>query len=246
MTKLAIIADIHGNVDALKAVLNDIERNTVDGILNLGDHFSGPLAAAETADLLMAHDFMTIRGNHERELLETDPSQMGTSDKIAYNQLPATAMEWIKSQPSTHQYSQDIFMCHANPHNDLDYFLEQVLSDGTVTLNSESAIAEMAGNINSQIILCGHTHIPRVVSNGTQLIINPGSVGCPAYSDETPFPHRCETGSPEARYAIIENINGIWQTSLHAVSYDASRMIKLAEKNGSYEWAQALLKGRVA
>ena len=48
-TRFAVIADIHGNADALSAVLADIDRRGIGTVVNLGDHFSGPLAAAETA-----------------------------------------------------------------------------------------------------------------------------------------------------------------------------------------------------
>ncbi len=67
--KIAIISDIHGNLPALRAVLADIARQCVDQTVNLGDSLSGPLQPAETADLLMAQGFPTIKGNHERQLL---------------------------------------------------------------------------------------------------------------------------------------------------------------------------------
>ena len=86
--KLAVVSDIHGNLGALHAVLEDIARESVDGIVNLGDILSGPLQPAETADFLMTQSFVTIRGNHERQLLalidgpreRIDP---GTSDGYA-------------------------------------------------------------------------------------------------------------------------------------------------------------------
>ena len=68
--KIAVISDIHGNLAALQAVLEDIERERVDQVVNLGDLLSGPLQPAKTADLLMAKDFVTIAGNHERQLLQ--------------------------------------------------------------------------------------------------------------------------------------------------------------------------------
>lgn len=55
-------------------------------------------------------------------------------------------------------------------------------------------------NIEQKIIVCGHTHIPRVVylANG-KIIINPGSVGLPAYKDELPVMHKMESGTPHAK-----------------------------------------------
>ena len=51
---LAIIADIHGNREALEAVLQDIDRRGIRHIVNLGDHLTDPLDPAGTADLLIA------------------------------------------------------------------------------------------------------------------------------------------------------------------------------------------------
>ncbi|MCA8929406.1 MAG: metallophosphoesterase family protein, partial [Alphaproteobacteria bacterium] len=68
--RFAAIADIHGNLDALEAVLADIAVQGIGDVVNLGDHVSGPMLAAGTADRLMALDFTTIRGDQDRRLLE--------------------------------------------------------------------------------------------------------------------------------------------------------------------------------
>lgn len=245
MTKLAIISDIHGNADALKAVLKDITLENVDDILNLGDHFSGPLAATETAEILMAHNFQTIQGNHDRTLITQDAQDMGLSDRAAYDQLPPQALAWIEALPKTFFFEGEIFMCHGVPENDLDYFLETVLDDGNVVLNTAENIAALASGITAKVILCGHTHIPRIVHNGNQLIINPGSVGLPAYHDDTPAPHNCETGSPHARYAILEARSGLWQASLKSIPYNNERMVELAGKNNRPDWVSTLQSGRI-
>ena len=85
--KLAVLADIRGSSTALAAVLEDMQWLGVSTAVNLGDHFSGPLDALGTAELLMAQDFQSIRGNHDRWLVEKDPSEMGPSDKVANTQL---------------------------------------------------------------------------------------------------------------------------------------------------------------
>ncbi len=69
MTRLAILSDIHGNLPALEAVIADAEAQGCATFINLGDTLSGPLWPAETADFLMARDWPTIAGNHERQLL---------------------------------------------------------------------------------------------------------------------------------------------------------------------------------
>jgi predicted phosphodiesterase len=73
--RLAILADIHGNVLALEAVLTDLEHRRVDEVVNLGDCVSGPLWPRETAQLLMRLDWRTVRGNHDRWVTDWLPEQ---------------------------------------------------------------------------------------------------------------------------------------------------------------------------
>ena len=61
------------------------------------------------------------------------------------------------------------------------------------------------------LILCGHTHLPRVVAlSSGQLVVNPGSVGLPAYADDAPVAHAMQTFSPHASYAILESGPSGW------------------------------------
>jgi hypothetical protein len=76
-----------------------------------------------------------------------------------------------------------------------------------------------------------------------QLIVNPGSVGLPAYDDEIPHRHVIENGAPDARYAIVERMHGAWQAALLAVPYDHESMAQLAEQRGQPDWAHALRTG---
>src|SRR5580700_11870214 len=85
--RIAVIADIHGNLPALEAVLADIQRRGVDRTINLGDCVSGPLWPREVCDLLMASSSLVIRGNHDRWVSKPDPASMGPSDRYAYSHL---------------------------------------------------------------------------------------------------------------------------------------------------------------
>ena len=75
--RIAVVADIHGNVRALRAVMDDLKEVAPDRVINLGDCVSGPLEAAETADLLISLAWTTVRGNHDRQLLDCPVEQMG-------------------------------------------------------------------------------------------------------------------------------------------------------------------------
>lgn len=63
-----------------------------------------------------------------------------------------------------------------------------------------------------------------------RLIVNPGSVGCPAYNDELPYYHKVEAGHPLASYAILEKAAGGWTWQFRTVAYDYMAMSALAAK----------------
>ena len=251
----AVLADIHGNAAALGAVLADMERLGITQAVNLGDHFSGPLDAAKTADLLMARDFPSILGNHDRWMIEQDPSDMGASDKVAFDQLGAHQMDWLKGQPATLTVYGDVLLCHGTPTSDTTYWLERVNADGSVRSATLAEIEREAKGIDASLILCGHTHTPRLVRMPDgRVILNPGSVGCPAYDDDTPVFHLMMTGTPNASYAIAERApqeaphqtpNG-WNITFRSVPYDTGAMVDLAKAHGRDEWAQALESGWIS
>ena len=99
--KIAVISDIHGNRLALEAVLDDIARHKVDGVFNLGDMVSGPLEPNWVADILMDIDIPTVRGNHERDLIEHPPDELNKVDKFAQMQMEARHRGWINALPPT-------------------------------------------------------------------------------------------------------------------------------------------------
>jgi hypothetical protein len=93
--------------------------------------------------------------------------------------------------------------------------------------------------------LCGHTHMPRVVQVGGVLVVNPGSIGMPAYADDGAVPHTIETGTPHARYAVITNGPGkTWSVDLRAVVYDWHRAAEQAATNGRLAVARWTSTGR--
>lgn len=244
--KIAAIADIHGNDLALEAVLADIAAQGIGDVVNLGDHLSGPMNAARTADILRVRDFPSIRGNHDRWLVTLEPAEMGLTDSMAYAELQPHHLDWLRALPATLVHRQELFLCHATPKDDLTYWLEDLTPEGVVHMSSRERIEELAKGIDLPVILCGHTHIPRAVrlADG-RLIVNPGSVGCPGYDDDEPVFHKVETGSPDASYAILEKTDGHWTVAFRRVSYDHMAMSKLARSRGRTAWANALATGWV-
>jgi putative phosphoesterase len=240
--RIAIVSDIHGNLKALEAVVRDIERRSVDAVINLGDSLSGPLMPKETAQFLMAQNWTHLAGNHERQILELN-DRSSRPDKFARSRLSEIELQWIASLPSVMQFSDDVLICHGTPSSDCTSLL-QTAERNASSAEIESRLAGADANTNAALILCGHTHIPRSVRVRTgSLIVNPGSVGHPAYADDYPYPHVVETGSPDARYAIVEKRDGIWTASLFSVPYDHVEMAALAKARDFADWESALLTG---
>ena len=244
--RFAAIADIHGNCAALEAVLDDIASLGIRDIVNLGDCLSGPLEAARAADLLMLLDAVTVRGNHDRYLIETPAGELAPSDAHAHAQLAPRHLDWLRRLPVSAVFREEVLLCHATPQNDNVYWLEQVSPEGHVFLKSLEEIEAIAKGIEQPLILCGHSHIPRAVQLSVgQLIVNPGSVGCPAYDDDTPYYHKVEVGHGMASYAVLEKTSSGWVPQFRNVSYDHMAMSRLAAANGRADWAMALAIGRV-
>jgi len=241
--RLALLSDIHGNLAALEAVAADLRRRGVDQVVNLGDSLSGPLLPRETAQFLMAQGWLHLAGNHERHLLTQSVEQMGPSDAYAFSQLTTPEFDWISSLPPSVRLTPDVFLCHGSPRSDVEYFLE-TLEEGVVR---QATAAEVETRLTSEIaslVACGHTHVARVVQTQRgQRVVNPGSVGQPAYDDTHPVAHVIETGSPDARYAIVERSRDGWCVSLLSVPYDHQSMAQLAKLRGRPEWEHALLTG---
>lgn len=243
--KIAAISDIHGNLFALDAVLADIDRRGVDLIVNLGDILSGPLLPAETADRLMALDLPTIRGNHERQVSTLRPEKMGASDRHAFDTLSDAHRRWIAALPPVQRPASDVFMCHATPDSDVDCYLEDLI-DGELRPAPRESIEARTGTCDASLILCGHSHIPRLLRLASgQFIVNPGSVGIQAYEGHDPGPHTVEVGSPHARYAIADRSPQGWQVEFIAVPYDWETAARLAEQRGRQDWVRALRTGFV-
>lgn len=243
--RFAAIADIHGNADALAAVLRDIDAQGVSTIVNLGDHLSGPLAAAETLALIRARPMTCIRGNHDRWLVEQAPEVMGPSDRAAHAQLIPDDLDWLRALPATAWLGAEVFLCHATPGDDLTCWLETVTPEGAVTLRPRGEVAALLGGITAPLVLCGHSHMPRAVRLGGQLIVNPGSVGLPGYEDDNPVPHVMQTGTSDASYAILERGAAGWSVIFRHVPYDTARMAACAGAAGRADWAQAVATGWV-
>lgn len=244
--KIAIVSDIHGNLPALEAVIAVFGARKPDLVVNLGDSLSGPLYPLETANLLMRQEWVHLAGNHERQLLSEDMGGMSASDRYARGQLSSHHLHWLESLQPSLAFSESLFFCHGTPNSDQSYLLDD-LESGFLKLSDADTIRIRLGHIHHKLVACGHSHYPRSLRTSSgQWLINPGSVGLPAYSDAMPVPHKVEMGSPDARFAWLElSGNNEWRVSLETIPYDHVATSRRALQNERPDWAHALLTGYV-
>jgi predicted phosphodiesterase len=244
--RIALVSDIHGNLAALEAVVADIRRRGADHTVCLGDNVSGPLLPLETARYLMASGWTVLAGNHERQVLSFGALGGGASDAYAHSQLGPAELAWMASLPPTARPFDGVLLCHGTPRSDCEHFLESP-RDGLLSLARHEEIQERLGGQPAALVACGHSHVPRSVRWPTgPLIVNPGSVGLQAYTDDHPVPYVMERGTPDAHYAIVKRTAAGWSATHHAVAYDFASMAALARARRRADWENALLRGRVA
>ncbi len=219
MNRFAAVSDIHGNILALQAVLADLAGRRVEAVVNLGDNLSGPLWPVETGKLLMQQPWINIQGNHDWNLLHQDPQQMSRSDYYAYQFLDDELRAWLDTLAPSLTLPEDILAFHGTPTVKNGYLLETT-ENGRVRLATPAEISQNLAGAAAGLLLCGHSHTPRIVEHKGMLIVNPGSLGCPAYVDNSGSAFVVETGSTHARYAIVEKRYSGWQVDLISIPYD--------------------------
>jgi putative phosphoesterase len=240
--RVAIIADVHGNALALEAVLADIVRQKVDAIANLGDHLSGPLEPGLAAELLMGISATSIRGNHDRYLLTERPAKMDRVDAFTLGQLREDHINWLEGQPKEAVVGDEIYLCHGTPTSDDVHWLQTKDASKRFFFTPVAQIEADAQALNYPVICCGHSHVARVVTLADgRIVVNPGSVGRPAYTMVEP--ESAAWVSPAAGYAIATKSGPHWSVTLRQVAYDHERAASIAVANGFSSWSEGLARG---
>lgn len=231
--RIAVLSDVHGNLPALDAVLEDVARRDVDAIACLGDHVSGPVDPSGAAERLIGLGASVISGNHDRWVVDTTLRGAGAVDRFARGQLSPEQIAWLAGLKPVLRVGDEVFVCHGTPSDDETPWLDNFFDGRTTTLPSEAEVGRQAVGIDCAVILCGHTHVSRSVrlSDG-RLIVNPGSVGM-----------QLVRGSPDAHYAIVEKCRAGWQVALNAVPYDTEAAASMAAKNGFPQWGESIRFG---
>jgi predicted phosphodiesterase len=243
--RIALIADVHGNLWALDAVLADIARRGADATYDLGDVAQGSLRPAEVVCRMREAGIPSIRGNADRLVLDDVPAAGYEADHaLARHTMTAGDLAWLAAQP-TLRHAEDIVLCHGTPASDTTYLLETVAAGGVRLATDAEIAARLAGVEGATLIAAGHSHVARVVhlADG-RICVNPGSVGLAAYDEDSPAPYAMESGSPHARFAIVERRGGGWHVEQIAVPYDWDAAADLARERGRPDRAHWIRTGR--
>lgn len=254
MTRIVAFSDLHGNTPALQAFLAESEELRPDVVVNLGDIASGAVDPRGTLDVLATRrDIVTVRGNHERALLAHTEHAPGGVDDIAARVLTDADRRWFDSLPQRATPRPRVLAFHGTPTDDLTYLLETVdpaAPSGIREANDDEVIDRLGEAYGTaDVFLCGHTHLQRVreLPDGS-VVVNPGSLGWPAFAADAVTPHRVETGSPLARFAVLDSDPAApsgWRVTPRAIDYPVGVAARLAEECGRTDIARALTTGLV-
>ncbi len=226
MDRVAVLADIHGVLPALEAVLAEKDVQTADAIVLAGDIASGP-QPVETLDLLVSlgERVVWVRGNADRELVEMARGQFDREppDPVspwAAEQLRPDQVELLASLPTTVTIG-DALYCHATPRDDE----EMVLVDSPISRWAR-VFSDLPEDIRT--VVCGHTHMPFARQVDRRLVVNAGSVGMPY-------------GAPGPSWALLTP-DGV-QLRRSALDADAAadQLIKASSYPGREAWVDEYL-----
>jgi putative phosphoesterase len=226
MTTVAVLADVHGVLPALEAVLDEPDVQAADRIVLAGDIASGP-QPVETLDVLRAlgERVVWVRGNADRELVEMargtyDAEPPDAVSPWAAEQLRPDQVELLAGLPTTVTIG-DVLFCHATPRDDE----EMVLVDSPI-----ARWAQVFTGLSDEVrtVVCGHTHMPFARQVDRRLVVNAGSVGMPY-------------GAPGPSWALLTE-DGV---QLRRAPLDAAKAADRIESESTYpgrvEWVAEYL-----
>lgn len=181
--RIALIADIHGNLVALDAVLRALESESLDRIVCLGDvAVLGPQPSG-VLDRLRQLGCPVVMGNTDAWMLDGGPTYSPSAEILAWcrAQLAPSDLDFVRSfQPTVDVVlddSHELLACHGSPRS-----FNDVISATT----ANEFLEPMLGGSNHRFIVGGHTHVQLVRRLGERYFINPGSVGLPGVGPGTP------------------------------------------------------------
>lgn len=227
--KIAVISDIHGNMQALNKVLENIREENCDKIYCLGDlAMAGPEPAKTTdkiKELINTTDFICIQGNTDEMIANCDNQLLHLLEEN--NPVMAHALE---NDVTVISESQKDFLRNLEPQKQIEIEgIKILLVHGSPRKNNENIycdlkieeVEEIIADTDADVIFCGHTHVPcGYQTNTKQTVVNVGSVGRPFAKE------------PKACYAIIEINNGEYTIKHNLLDYDVQMAAEILRNRG--------------
>lgn len=240
--KRAVISDIHANLEALQAVLADIEREQVDEIVCLGDVVGYGPDPNECAQLIQQRCTFSILGNH-------DAAAIGTLSTANFNVHARRAIEWTTKEMNRHTQSflktnplkkilGDCLCVHATPYEPNMWHYITTYQDAQVNFEY----------FEQRICLVGHTHIPVMIGwehpsvylhqksslslahfPHNRFIINVGSVGQPRDNDNRSCYVIMDTGRESFYYRRVEYDIERYQEKMERIAMPSFLITRVAE-----------------
>lgn len=213
--KTALISDIHGNFEALKAVLKEIDRLKVDRIFCVGDVVGYYSQVNDCCQELRERDVPCVMGNHDWYMAGGGfcPRSKSVNDCLEYQRkiIDPGHLEWLRSFPVERRIG-DIHLVHGGWTDPIDEYLDPT--------------PEYFARLEGQKFVSGHTHVQMIKRFEDKIYCNPGSVGQP------------RDGDPRAAFALVE----CGEFSLHRVEYDMQKVFDLMDRAGFNDYYYGGLK----
>ena len=213
--KIGIISDIHGNYEALTAVLSELERMNVTEVFCLGDVVGYYSQVNECCEELRRRNITSLMGNHDWYMASGGCCLRSKSvnDCINYQRTIITKenLNWVKKFEITREIG-NIRMVHGGWGDPIDEYLKPT--------------EEYFTNIEGKIFFSGHSHRQVLYKYGIKTYCNPGSVGQPRDND------------PRAAFAILDGT----EVTVHRVKYDFTKVFELMDKAGFNDYYYGCLK----
>jgi predicted phosphodiesterase len=229
MTRIGLISDIHGNLFALDAVLAELERENLDGLICLGDVAAGP-QPRETIARVRDLDCPVVMGNWDAWFLDRPVSPQ---DEIGILLHEITAFWAEELDEDDRAYIRtfvprlelpldngETAVCfHGSPSSYDDFIFATTPDD---------ELRRMFGGVRAPVMIGGHAHLQLLRRFEQVLFVNPGSVGLP-FSDWWPDRVRI---APRAEYGLLVHEHGRLHIDLRRTTYDVDALLRLALASG--------------
>jgi len=212
---IAFISDIHGNYEALKAVLSELDKLGIKQVYCAGDIVGYYSQINECCNELRVREIPSVMGNHDWYLAGGGfcSRSKSVNDCLSYQRGVITKenLDWLKSLPVQMQIGK-VRMVHGGWTDPIDEYLKPSL--------------DYFEKVDGDIFVSGHTHVQTLQKFANKIYCNPGSVGQP------------RDGDPRAAFAVYDGQN----FELHRVTYDMQRVFDLMAAAGFNDYYYGGLK----